>query len=302
MNGDKIKSVAIIGGTHGNELTGVRLVEHYQSHPTEVKRSSFSTQLILANPMAIQKGTRYVEKDLNRCFASASLNQANPNILEVCRAQEINQILGPKGSANCCDFIVDIHNSTACMGFSLIISRLDPMLTSLCASLWRKEPQLFKLYLMPESSGDAPYLPTISKRDLCLEIGDQAHGTVRADFYIRAKQCIAEILDFTEKWNTNRLTTPQELEVPLYQQWKNIDYPRRPDGSPAAMIAPNLQFKDYQPLHYGEPLFIDYSGNTTLWEGQTVYPVFINEHAYYEKSIAMSLTHQIKKTITTYDI
>jgi len=64
-------------------------------------------------------------------------------------------------------------------------------------------------------------------------------------------------------------------------------------GEIQAMIHPRLQFTDYQPLHPGEPMFLTFEGDEIVYEGKsTVYPVFINEAAYYEKGIAMYLTQK----------
>ena len=59
------------------------------------------------------------------------------------------------------------------------------------------------------------------------------------------------------------------------------------------MIHPNLQFKDYEPLNPGQPMFLTFEGKTIAYEGKsTVYPVFINEAAYYEKGVAVCLTEK----------
>ncbi|ALF55864.1 hypothetical protein ACX27_28285 [Nostoc piscinale CENA21] len=61
------------------------------------------------------------------------------------------------------------------------------------------------------------------------------------------------------------------------------------------MIHPQLQFRDYEPLNPGEPIFLTFEGKAIAYQGtSTVYPIFINEAAYYEKGIAMCLTQ--KKT------
>ena len=46
----KILNVAIVGGTHGNELTGAYLVQRWSAYPDAIIRPSFKTQLFLANP------------------------------------------------------------------------------------------------------------------------------------------------------------------------------------------------------------------------------------------------------------
>ena len=68
-----IKTVAIVGGTHGNELTGIKLIEHWQSHPELISHSSIKTKVLLGNLLAIQKKIRCLDEDLNRtgsCFLS----------------------------------------------------------------------------------------------------------------------------------------------------------------------------------------------------------------------------------------
>ena len=111
-----IKKIAIVGGTHGNELTGINLVKYWQKQNEEIRFSSFDTQLLLANQNAIDKCTRYVETDLNRCFKTSDLQNPDLNLYEQKRAKEINEELGGKGSENAPDLILDVHNSTANMG------------------------------------------------------------------------------------------------------------------------------------------------------------------------------------------
>ena len=49
---------------------------------------------------------------------SSPVTDATP--YEVRRAQELNTLLGPKGSAGAMDLVCDLHNTTANMGLSLI--------------------------------------------------------------------------------------------------------------------------------------------------------------------------------------
>ncbi len=74
--------IVICGGTHGNELTGVYLAKKHG--------------WLLANQAAVAASRRYIDKDLNRCFALSNLN-SNDNALESTRAREINALLGKKG-------------------------------------------------------------------------------------------------------------------------------------------------------------------------------------------------------------
>lgn len=67
-----ISSVAVCGGTHGNELTGVYIVREMQKQKLE-KVGSVSITPVLTNPKALDVGRRYTEMDLNRCFTDALL-------------------------------------------------------------------------------------------------------------------------------------------------------------------------------------------------------------------------------------
>ena len=72
----KIKNVAIVGGTHGNELTGPHLLRRWEQFPEEVTRSSFMTRLFLGNPKAFEENRRFIDDDLNRSFGREVLQSA----------------------------------------------------------------------------------------------------------------------------------------------------------------------------------------------------------------------------------
>lgn len=52
--------------------------------------------------------------------------------------------------------------------------------------------------------------------------------------------------------------------------------------------------QDWKPLHPGDPVFVFLDGKTTTLGGDcTVYPVFVNEAAYYEKKEAFAKTTKL---------
>ncbi|NXE06137.1 ACY2 Aspartoacylase, partial [Lophotis ruficrista] len=118
-----VRRVAIFGGTHGNELSGVFLVKHWQENGAEIQRAGMEVKPFLTNPRAVKKCTRYIDCDLNRVFDSDNLGRTVVEDIpyEVRRAQEINQIFGPKGSDDAYDLIFDLHNTTSNMGGTLIL-------------------------------------------------------------------------------------------------------------------------------------------------------------------------------------
>lgn len=75
----RLPRVAVCGGTHGNELSGVYLVrellkmEKKGMEKEEEEEEPLSVLKVLSNPRAMQQCRRYAETDLNRCFTHATL-------------------------------------------------------------------------------------------------------------------------------------------------------------------------------------------------------------------------------------
>lgn len=61
--------VLIVGGTHGNERTGVQLIRRLQTSSTELERNHFVAKTLLANQLAMANNRRYLDQDLSRCFS-----------------------------------------------------------------------------------------------------------------------------------------------------------------------------------------------------------------------------------------
>ena len=120
-------------------------------------------------------------------------------------------------------------------------------------------------------------------------MGPIAQGVLNAWFFEQTEKLLYTILDYIDAYNRGQAPdSPSELTI--YRCTEIIDYPRNEEGI-QAMIHPQLQFKDYAPLNPGDPMFLNFEGKTLVYEGEsTVYPVFINEAAYYEKGIAACLT------------
>lgn len=67
------RRVAIFGGTHGNEMSGVTLVNLWVKNSAEIQRKGVETKPFITNPRAVEKCTRYVDTDLNRAFSPENL-------------------------------------------------------------------------------------------------------------------------------------------------------------------------------------------------------------------------------------
>jgi succinylglutamate desuccinylase len=266
--------IVICGGTHGNELTGVFLAKKHG--------------WLLANPAATAICRRYIERDLNRCFALSDLNSSD-GALELTRAREINALLGKKGTENAPDLILDMHNTTANMGITLILSQKNEVLINISAHIAREFKDVH-IYLQPEKREESPYLGTIAKSDVCIEAGPQAHGTLDAEIFFKVERIVFRFLELAEAWDNGVL--PKISEVETFTETRSIDYPRDSKGNITAIVHPALQGRDFCELRSGMPVFMGFDGKEILWQGETCYPAFINEAAYYEKGIAMSLAER----------
>ncbi|MBD2431289.1 MULTISPECIES: aspartoacylase [Fischerella] len=286
---NQINHVAIVGATHGNEFTGAYLIKKFEQFPHLIQRSSFNIQTLLANPEAFKVGRRYIDKDLNRCFLNQDLQNSTLSSYEDIRAKAINQILGPKGNPQV-DVILDLHTTTANMGLSIIIGNQHPFCLQLSAYLSAINP-LVKVCLTTTNL-DSSLLKSLCQYGFVIEVGPVAQGVLNADLFYKTEKLIYTILDYLEAYNQNSISSDNHT-LTLYQSIGTIDYPRNNLGEIQAMIHPQLQFRDYEPLHPGEPIFLSFEGQDINYEGEsTVYPIFINEAAYYEKGIAMCLTQK----------
>ncbi|MDZ8107282.1 MAG: aspartoacylase [Nostoc sp. DedQUE12a] len=290
----QIERVAIVGGTHGNELTGVYLVKKFQQYPNLINKQSLETLILLANTKAIAEGKRYIDKDLNRCFSKQNLQNSNFLNYEDTRAKEIKQILQPQNQPFV-DVIIDLHSTTANMGLSLIFCDMHPFLLRLAAYLTSINP-LVRVYVNPQSK-EGGFLRSLCELGFVIEVGAVAQNVLNAELFQQTEQLIYAILEYFEWFNQGNIPQTNNT-LTFYEYIGTIDYPRNEQGQIQGMIHPRLQFRDYEPLNPGEPIFLTFAGKDILYDGvSTVYPIFINEAAYYEKGIAMHLTQKQQKLV-----
>jgi succinylglutamate desuccinylase len=159
-----ITSVTITGGTHGNETNGVELAKHLLRTPTFTARPSFKTRVLLTNPAAVEKNVRYVDEDLNRCFAQALLDDDSRGSTEAVRARALNAVLGPKGSAApATDLIIDLHNTTAATGVCLLTAPDDALCLGLAASLIEADPAVVLATWQERPRAECAPPPTVAR-------------------------------------------------------------------------------------------------------------------------------------------
>uniref|UniRef100_A0A8C6U5N9 N-acyl-aromatic-L-amino acid amidohydrolase n=1 Tax=Neogobius melanostomus TaxID=47308 RepID=A0A8C6U5N9_9GOBI len=277
--------VAITGGTHGNELSGVYIVREMQRQNV-AQVGSVSISPILVNLPAIDACRRYIEKDLNRCFTDALLSTplTDSSPYELRRAHELNSQLGPKGSPQAMDLVCDLHNTTSNMGLYTLETHKQ---YALCP---------IRVIYVDTSKSESYSVDSVAKHGFAIEVGPQPHGVLRADIYNMMKEAVDHTVDWLNKFNAGTIFEGGNLEV--FVKEKSVDYPRNPETSElTAAIHPQLQDNDFKLLQRGDPIFMSFTGETVNYEGEELYPFFINECAYYEKKIAFHLAKKKMLTI-----
>ena len=285
-----VRRVAIVGGTHGNELTGVYLVKKFQQFPHLLARPSLDCTTLLANPRAIAANRRYLERDLNRCFANDDLANLALITYEDQRAKEIAAQLGPKDQPNV-DLIIDLHSTTSNMGLTIFPSSKHPFNLRLAAYLSQLDPEV-RVTCGFRCNQDSSVLRSLSQFGCTIEVGAIAQGILDARRLQQTEMLVYAILDYLDAIN-QRTPLPVPSSLTMYKTISVVDYPRNSHNELQAMIHPELQFKDYEPLEHGAPMFLSFTGEVIPYQQETVvYPIFINEAAYYEEKIAFILTEK----------
>lgn len=285
----KINNVLITGGTHGNEMSGIQAVTYWSKNKDKLQALAPSTSIeyCLVNQAAIAARTRFIDEDLNRQFSieklSTPLQTDSPN--EAKLAQAFNQQYGPKGSP-VVDLSIDIHNTTSNMGATLIILVNDEFNKQLARYVKSKIPNSVILVEDYKDFEQYAYLCSVAKKGVMIEVGPQLQGALRAEIYAQTVEMTSSILQFVEIYNSGQIKTLPAVEA--YRLDKEVLYPVDSENCKTAMIDSNLDQKDFKVLRPGQPCFIDFEGNSILWEGKETYPHFIGEAAYDHLNLAFA--------------
>lgn len=289
----KFENVAIVGGTHGNELAGIYLINYWKNHTDIVARSNFTTELLTANTNAIKNNVRYTDCDLNRQFAQKDLENHELTNYEQTRAKAINQQLGPKGNPRI-DLVIDLHNTTSNMGPTLLVPGKGRFYDLLSIYIKHNLPEA-TIFLDEENKDNAEHhlLATLGKYGVIVEVGPVPQGVLKHEVTEQMALMTNMILDFTEMFNNNELPElPDSIEA--FRYIKSIKLPTDEQNNRLGMVHQHVEGQDFKPLNPGEPVFALFDGSIiTFDEVTTYYPTFINEAAYYDNNLAMSLCEKV---------
>ncbi len=264
-------NVTISGGVHGNELLGIYLVKSLLQEPLHFP--DLHIDFLLANPKAIKECRRYIDRDLNRSFGKEALS-VDSHIYEYERAKVV------KSRLEKCDFLIDLHTTTANMGITIVLSKDDPHSNNL-AKILALEYEDVKI-LRWFSNEEGAFINSVVPHSITIEVGPVCQGVLDANLFFKTKKVLFAALRILQ------MKEEVKERVVCYDIVQGVDFPRE-DGELRGMIHPQLLGRDYQLLHSGDPLFLTFDEKELFYEGEPCYPVFINEAAYYEKKVALYL-------------
>lgn len=269
-----MKKVIIFGGTHGNEWTGVMAVSKY-ADALQSEFPDIELHMLLANPEAYKMNRRFKDEDLNRAFQF--LHENRPGPYEHHRARELKALIdqGP------C-FVLDLHTTTSNMGNTVIISHDEPLNFHVTANLLKNLSDT-RVILSPDPN--KKYLASQSQFGMMIEVGPVANGVINGVVLEATLALVREVLR-----SISTLTTVTAGAVEIYEEIEDIFYPQNENGDLTSYIHKDFQGKDFAPLEGSYIPFKSFSGSDeSRVTKEKLYPIFINEAAYYPVKLAYTL-------------
>ncbi len=272
--------VLVFGGTHGNECTGVTVVTQY-AEALKKKFPKLDLHFIFANPEAHQLGKRFKDEDLNRAFQF--LHEDRAQSYEHNRAKEIKKQID---EAPC--FVIDLHTTTSNMGSTVIVTHYNPLNLDISAKL---STSLENCRVIGSPDPKRKYLGSQSDHGLMIEVGPVPNNLLEAT-------CLKATLEILESI-LNHLSLhplPSTGSIEIYEEVKDVYYPENEAGKITAYIHKDLQGQDFHPLKERFTAFESFKGESIDHDIQEeLYPIFINEAAYYPQKLAFSLCRKVNR-------
>lgn len=269
-----IKRVIVFGGTHGNEWTGVYAVKKY----ADTLRQNFPAldlHFIHANPEAFILNKRFKDEDLNRAFQYVHEDRADSYEHQL--ALKYKEIIDEEVC-----FVVDLHTTTTNMGNTIIISHPQPLNFQI-ASLLVEKLKDTRVILSPDPN--KKYLASQSEFGMMIEVGPVANGIIKGEALEGTLNLLTEILNGLSAQDH---LTHQEIEV--FEEIEDVFYPQDDQGRINAYIHPDLQDSDFKKIQGSYKAFRSFNGtDIALQTAEELYPIFINEAAYYPTKMAFTL-------------
>lgn len=297
----------VVGGTHGNEYTGVWCIKQLEANPTETEKyDSLNIQTLLANPEAFMANRRFIHDDLNRQFSAERLSVDPDGTHEAERARQLDELLGPKLGKPKTDLVIDLHTTTSNMGITLIVPETDVVMTQAAAYVLEKCEEAFgvraQILMHPLPDRHArPNLGSTALHALTVEVGPVPQGVLRHDAVEKTQHAMHCLLEFLDRRNKGedvlgelKRKYPDNV-VPCYRSaqakkegemsgkisWPSADHN---PNFPSVLVHKSIQDNDFHVIQKGDPLFVKLDGTLVRYDGShgdEVHLIFVNEGGYY---------------------
>ena len=280
--------VLVVAGTHGNELNAAWLLDQWERQPALVDTAGLACRTVIGNPQARAAGTRYLDRDLNRSF-QPDLLAGDGQEVELRRARELLRAHGSNGF-NPCRVALDLHSTTAGMGSSLVVYGRRPADLALAGGVQRLLG--LPVYLHESDAAQTGFLVERWPCGLVIEVGPVPQGVLDSRVVLQTQLALEACLQVLSESCSGLGLQPKSLVV--HRHLGSLDLPRDEHGQPSALLHSLCQGSDWHPLREGAPLLRRADGTVLDVPDDAVnlVPVFINEAAYAEKRIALSLTQR----------
>lgn len=267
------RKVLIFGGTHGNEWTGIHIVNHY-ADTFKKQFPKLNIEFILANPEAHKINRRFKDEDLNRAFMF--LSEDRKNSYEHNRAHELKKMIGPD------DLVIDLHTTTANMGPTIILPHYTQEILGLCSKLTAK---IASLHVIGAPDPKRKYLASQSQQGLIIEVGPVANGVAEARVLESTLLMLKSIFELLEE---GKLPLSGSLEI--LEECQDVRYPLNDKGEINGYIHSAIQGRDLLAMEGEISAFKLFSGEEIkLTLTEKLFPIFVNEAAYYPQQLAFTL-------------
>ncbi|WP_028953778.1 aspartoacylase [Synechococcus sp. CC9616] len=279
--------VLLVAATHGNELNAAWLLEQWQQQPSLLDDHGLGLQRVIGNPAARNANRRYVDRDLNRSFQQERLDDQHDQDCETVRARELVTRFGPQGQQPCC-VALDLHSTTAAMGSCLVLYGRRPADLALASIVQGKLG--LPVYLHEADAAQTGFLVERWPCGLVIEVGPVPQSLLDARIVRQTRLAVEACLSALSEARDGVGRTPRQLVV--HRHLSSRDLPRNADGQPSALVNPAFLGRNWLPSASTASLFETAAGGElpVALPAEASAAVFINEAAYAEKGIALSLT------------
>ena len=169
-------SVAVIGGVHGNEIVGVKIIRKLMDELVIQKGSVF---LVIANPKAISLNKRFIDNDLNRSCNEKIVGVSNENLI----AKEIIDLIKKV------DIVIDLHSFRNKISKPFTICDINEL--ELAQSILGIDTISIGWDKIHKGSTDG-FARSIGKKAICFELGSNHLSEKYEQFGIDiVKQCLS---------------------------------------------------------------------------------------------------------------